>query len=108
MKHDRLLEGREYSVICVCVQEHLDPSLDPSTVPDPVLAVIAEVALICLAEEPSTRPHMREVVQFLQPAAAFREEAGATVRAAKPCAWPKRALRLCYRTVCQGVWYRGD
>lgn len=58
-------------------QEHVDPSLDPSTVPDLVLAVVAEVALICLAEEPSNRPHMREVVSFLQPAAAFKEETGA-------------------------------
>ena len=55
----------------------MDPSLDPSTVPDPVLAVLADVALICLAEEPSNRPHMREVVGFLQPAAAFKEETGA-------------------------------
>ena len=55
----------------------MDPTLDPSTVPDPVLAVVAEVALICLAEEPSDRPHMREVVGFLQPAAAFKEETGA-------------------------------
>ena len=70
----------------VPVQEHVDPTLDPSTVPDPVLAVVADVALICLAMEPSNRPHMREVVHFLQPAAAFKEEAGAKERG--PCTRP--------------------
>ena len=68
---------QERYAVGVHVQEHVDPSLDPSTVPDPVLAVLADVALICLAEEPSNRPHMREVVDFLQPAAAFKEDTGA-------------------------------
>ena len=58
------------------LQEHVDPSLDPSSVPDPVLAVLAEVALICLAEEPSKRPHMKEVVAFLEPAAAYKGVTG--------------------------------
>jgi len=58
------------------LQEHVDPSLDPSSVPDPVLAVLAEVALICLAEEPSKRPHMKEVVAFLEPAAAYKGATG--------------------------------
>ncbi len=50
--------------------------MDPSTVPDPVLAVMAEVALICLAEEPANRPQMKDVVHFLEPAAAYKGDAG--------------------------------
>ena len=66
------------------MQEHLDPSLDPSSVPDPVLAVMAEVALICLAEQPSDRPHMREVVAFLEPAAAYKGEPGGPPSSSQP------------------------
>ena len=58
------------------MQEHVDPSLDPSSVPDPVLAVLADVALICLAEEPSQRPTMKDVVRFLEPASAYKGEGG--------------------------------
>ena len=32
--------------------------------------------MICLAEEPANRPHMKDVVHFLEPAAAYKGDAG--------------------------------
>ena len=77
------------------VQEHVDPSLDPSTVPDPVLAVMADVALICLAEEPSQRPTMKDVVGFLEPAASYRGKGGAPSQPAQ---------QSCLRSPREDVW----
>ena len=77
------------------VQEHVDPSLDPSTVPDPVLAVMADVALICLAEEPSQRPTMKDVVGFLEPAASYKDEGGAPSQPTQ---------QSCLRSPREDVW----
>ena len=77
------------------LQEHVDPSLDPSTVPDPVLAVMADVALICLAEEPSQRPTMKDVVGFLEPAASYRGEGGAPAQPMQ---------QSCLRSPREDVW----
>ena len=82
------------SRLCI-VQEHVDPSLDPSTVPDPVLAVMADVALICLAEEPSQRPTMKDVVGFLEPASSYKGEGGAPSQPAQ---------QSCLRSPREDVW----
>ena len=73
----------------------MDPCLDPSTVPDPVLAVMADVALICLAEESSQRPTMKEVVGFLEPAASYKGEGGAPSQPAQ---------QSCLRSPREDVW----
>ena len=77
------------------MQEHVDPSLDPSTVPDPVLAVLADVALICLAEEPSQRPTMKDVVGFLAPASSYKGEGGAPSQPTQ---------QSCLRSPREDVW----